>query len=85
MNQQQITDFIQANPWVLVIISLWTLFWKGMALWKAGSKKQITWFVLLLLVNTVGLLEIGYIYYLNKFELGSGILLTKINTFFKKK
>jgi len=85
MSAQQITDFIKANPWVLVVISLWTLFWKGRALWKASSNKHLTWFVLLLLVNTVGILEIGYIYYLSKYELGSSKLLAQINSLFQKK
>lgn len=45
-----------------IIASLWTLPWKGYALWKAARKGQPWWFVALLLVNTLGLLEIMYIF-----------------------
>lgn len=85
MNQQQIADFMKANPWVSVVILVWALFWKGMALWKAAGKKHVSWYIVLLLLNTMGILEIGYIYYLNKFELGSSKLLGQINSIFKKK
>jgi hypothetical protein len=40
----------------------WTIIWKGFALWKAARRKQIVWFAVLLVVNTVGILEILYIF-----------------------
>lgn len=51
---------------VFIIISLWSLFWKGCALWIAGKKDQKWWFLVLLIVNTVGILEIVYIFYVAK-------------------
>lgn len=51
---------------ILLIISIWTLIWKGIALWKAAGKRQLVWFVILLVVNTVGILEILYIYVFSK-------------------
>lgn len=45
---------------------LWTLVWKGLALWKAGRQNQAGWFVALLLINTLGILEILYIYWFSK-------------------
>ena len=48
---------------ILAVISIWALIWKGFALWKAAAnKKSVTWFIILLVVNTVGILEILYIY-----------------------
>jgi hypothetical protein len=35
--------------------------WKGLALWAAGKRKEKTWFIVLFLVNTVGILEIIYL------------------------
>jgi len=84
MSSQQITEFINSNPWMVIVITLWTLYWKGTALWKAASKKQPSWFVIIMVLNTVGLLEIGYIYYLNKYELGGTKILDKIRSVFKK-
>lgn len=46
---------------ILVLLSLWALPWKGVALWRAARNGQKAWFVALLVVNTVGLLEILYI------------------------
>jgi hypothetical protein len=41
---------------------LWSLAWKGVALWKAARLGHKAWFVVLLVVNTVGILEIIYIF-----------------------
>jgi hypothetical protein len=57
---------INANPLILAPLLIWTLVWKGMALWKAGRNNQPYWFVALLIVNTVGLLEIVYIVWFQK-------------------
>lgn len=50
----------------LVLLSIWALIWKGIALWKAAENRSKTWFVILLVVNTVGILEIIYIFYFSK-------------------
>jgi hypothetical protein len=52
--------------WLLILISLWSLPWKGVALWKAARQSSILWFAILLVVNTVGLLEIFYIFIFSK-------------------
>lgn len=51
-----------ALSWFIVLGLLWTLPWKGVALWKAARNLDKVWFVVLLLVNTLGVLEILYIY-----------------------
>lgn len=51
---------------ILAIITVWSLVWKGLALWKAVNKKHVLWFILLLIVNTAGILEILYIYIFSK-------------------
>jgi len=50
-----------ANPAVLLAITAWTLVWKGIATWRAARNNQLYWFVALLLLNTVGILDIIYI------------------------
>ena len=47
---------------LLAVISIWTLIWKGLALWKSAKKNSLAWFIVLLIVNTLGILEILYIY-----------------------
>lgn len=48
--------------WILIILMLWTFTWKGLALWKSARLSQPVWFVILLVVNTFGILEILYIF-----------------------
>lgn len=62
-------------PIVAILFLIWVVFWKGLALWKAARKRQLVWFVILLVVNTLGLLEVAYIFYLNRWDMGSGKLL----------
>ncbi len=52
--------------WVIVIIGLWTLPWKGIALWRAANQKEKWWFIILLITNTVAILEILYIFIFSK-------------------
>lgn len=47
---------------LMVPILIWSLFWKGWALWLAARKGQKVWFIALLLINSVGILEIVYIF-----------------------
>jgi len=54
-----------------LVMLAWSLVWKGIALWKAARKGDKFWFVFLLLVNTVGIFEILYIYI---FSEGRGIV-----------
>lgn len=40
----------------------WSLVWKGLALWRAAQRKEKWWFIAFLLINTLGILEIVYIF-----------------------
>jgi len=51
-----------------VIIMVWTLPWKGVALWKAAQRRDKKWFIALLIINTVAILEILYIFVFSKKE-----------------
>jgi hypothetical protein len=51
---------------LIVILFIWSLIWKGFALWRAGRLNQPVWFVVLLLVNTLGILEILYLFIFSK-------------------
>ncbi|KKU51198.1 MAG: hypothetical protein UX74_C0031G0021 [Parcubacteria group bacterium GW2011_GWA2_47_10b] len=61
-------DTIPLNVIVPVFVAfiIWSLVWKGMALWKAAHNRSAVWFVVLLLVNTLGILEILYIFVFGK-------------------
>ena len=52
--------------WTFVLLGVWSLIWKGFALYKAARLQQKAWFVVMFVVNTVGILEIFYIFYFSK-------------------
>ena len=58
--------FIQQNLWILVLLAIWSIPWKCWALWKAARANDKRWFVALLVVNTIAILEIYYIFVLGK-------------------
>ena len=47
-------------------ILVWSLVWKGWALWLAARRNEFGWFAVLLFVNTLGVLEIFYIFVIAK-------------------
>ena len=55
-------QYILENHWIIGIILLWNVPWKGVALWKAARNRQKIWFILLLIVNTMAILEIIYLF-----------------------
>lgn len=46
----------------------WSLFWKGLALWHAARRRQPWWFVVMLILNTAGILEIVYLFVVAKIK-----------------
>jgi hypothetical protein len=53
------------TAWFFVLY-LWSILWKGLALWRAAELKQRKWFVGILVLNTIGILEIAYLFYFAK-------------------
>ena len=51
---------------LILVVALWDLIWKGIALWKCGRNNQIVWFVFVLILNTVGILPIIYLLFFQK-------------------
>lgn len=64
----QFNPLFMSSSWGLtfLLIAIWSLFWKGCALWIAAKNNQKGWFLALLVLNTVGILEIVYIFYVAK-------------------
>jgi hypothetical protein len=59
------TLFLGGGIFLLALI-VWSVVWKGLALWKAAHEESKPWFVALLVINTMGILEILYIYAFSK-------------------
>lgn len=65
------TDLLTKDPEALLalgLLAIWTLFWKGLALWHSSRKDHRVWFVVMLVVNTVGILEIIYLFFVLKLK-----------------
>jgi hypothetical protein len=54
----------------LVPLLLWSAFWKALALWHSARRVDTVWFVVFVVVNTAGILEIAYLYSKGKFRPG---------------
>ena len=68
MLDPQILKFIEllSDPkysLLFLLLMVWSLIWKGFALWKSSKNNQRSWFIPLLIINTFGILEIIYIFY----------------------
>ncbi len=51
---------------LFTLLLVWSLVWKGIALWIAARKSDKWWYIVILIVNTLGILEILYIYIFSK-------------------
>lgn len=51
---------------LVALAVVWTLIWKGLALWKSARLGHKWWFIALMIINTLGILEILYIYVFSK-------------------
>jgi len=64
-----IEQFVLLNQgWIIPLLLLWTLPWKGVALWRASRNGQKKWFIALLVINTLAILDIVYIFFFSKKE-----------------
>jgi len=58
--------FFQNNIWIIILLILWVLPWKGYALWTAARKSHTGWFIAILIINTFAVLDIFYIFFIAK-------------------
>ena len=46
----------------LSLLFIWSIFWKGLALWHSAKRSNTIWFIVFLFLNTVGIAEIVYLF-----------------------
>jgi hypothetical protein len=51
------------DPYLIVLILIWSLAWKGVALWRSAGLRHKYWFISILIVNTLGILEMIYLFF----------------------
>jgi len=61
-------QFLIENSWVIWLALIWTIPWKGIALWRAAKLDHKWWFIALLIVNALAVLEILYIFIFSKIK-----------------
>ncbi len=49
-----------------ILLVLWALAWKGYALWRAAKNDQKYWYIAMLVINLLGILEIVYLFFFQK-------------------
>lgn len=52
--------------WIIIVLVVWDIAWKGLAIWKAGRDNQSGWFIALFIINSLGILPILYLYVFSK-------------------
>lgn len=65
MNIESIPQFAiwaETHPLLIALILIWSLVWKGFALWKSAELRQKYWFIAILIVNSFGIIEIIYLF-----------------------
>jgi len=58
--------FINDYGWILSILLIWDMIWKGIAMWRASKNNQKNWFIALFVFNTAGVLPILYLKFISK-------------------
>lgn len=69
MTDAELINYFLSNPkfqMLFFALTIWSLVWKGFALWKAAKNNQRNWFIVMLIINTFGILEITYMFYFGK-------------------
>ncbi len=58
--------FIQQYAFFIALLVIWELFWKAWAMWIAARQGDKAWYILILIINSIGILPIAYIFFFSK-------------------
>jgi len=56
----------EMNPFLLIVVLIWSLTWKGIAMWRAARNNQKKWFIAILIINLFGLVEVLYLLFFQR-------------------
>lgn len=54
------TEFMWFIPLIVVLV-LWDTVLKLLGMWKAAQRKELLWFLVIAIINTVGILPLIYL------------------------
>lgn len=69
MNSLTSMEQVMNSPWFWLAI-VWSIAWKAWALWRAAKNNDLIWYLVMMVVNTLGLIEIVYIFLFSNKKLG---------------
>ena len=61
MIEEWISQNVNTFITIVIIIGLWDGVWKLIAMWKAAQRKSKWWFIVLSVINSIGILPITYL------------------------
>lgn len=64
----QMSEALGIHIGFILFLVAWSLVWKALALWKSARKGHHAWFVIFIVLNTIGLLEILYLFVFSKMK-----------------
>ena len=53
---------------LFIVFVLWSIAWKGLAIWHSARRGETWWFIAFLFINTLGILEIIYLFFVAKIK-----------------
>ncbi len=66
MFDANLINTLRGLGFLVILITIWDLFWRGKALWKSAKNNEKAWFIVLLILNTAGILPIIYLLFFQK-------------------
>jgi len=48
---------------LIIILAIWEIIWKLIAMWKSARKNQLFWFLLIAIINSLGIIPIYYLFF----------------------
>lgn len=51
---------------IIILLIIWTVVLKGLALWRSARLSNKWWFIVFLIINTLGILELLYLFIFSK-------------------
>ena len=75
----QLSEIFNLPLWLIAVVFVWSAVWKGFALWKSSKNNHLAWFVAILVINTLGILEILYYFLFSELKLGGKKLSKKLS------
>jgi methionyl-tRNA synthetase len=59
-------QYFQNHMWLFTALVIWSLIWKALALWHSARNNQLAWYIVLIIINTAGVLEIIYLLFFRR-------------------